>query len=124
MGIHPNHCQEAEESDLSILRQMHESPYVLAVGEMGLDYHYGTNNREQQARYFQAQLELASDLSKSVIIHCRDAVDDTVAIMKAFPRVPAVFHCFTGSPDEARRIVEAGYFIGFTGVLTYKNAPQ
>jgi TatD DNase family protein len=124
LGIHPNHCREADEGDLAILRAMHDSPLALAVGEMGLDYHYGANNRPEQARYFEAQLQLARDLSKPVIIHCREAVNDTLAILKSFPAICAVFHCFTGLPDEARRIIDAGYFLGFTGVLTYKNAPQ
>jgi TatD DNase family protein len=124
LGIHPNYCKEAREADLAALRDFHESSHALAVGEMGLDYHYGGDNRRQQADYFQSQLQLARELKKPAIIHCREAVDDTLAIMKSFADIPAVFHCFTGTAGEARRIAGAGYYIGFTGVLTYKNAPE
>jgi TatD DNase family protein len=73
---------------------------------------------------FEAQLQLATDVHKPVVIHCREAVDDTLAVMKAFPSVRAVFHCFTGSADEATRILSAGYYIGYTGVITFKKSEE
>jgi TatD DNase family protein len=93
----------------------------VALGEMGLDYHHAFAPRDRQARFFEAQLELAAELGRPVVIHCREAVDDCLAILKRFPTVPAVFHCFTGTAEEARRIWEGGYLTGFTGVVTFRN---
>jgi TatD DNase family protein len=89
---------------------------------MGLDYHYDFADRARQQRFFEAQLSLAAELKRPVIIHCRDAVDDTLAILRGFPTVTAVFHCFTGTSEEASRIVDAGYLLGFTGAVTFKKS--
>ena len=70
---------------------------------------------------FEPQLQLATELDRPVVIHCREATDDCLAVMKRFPSVRAVFHCFTGSPDEARKILDAGYLLGFTGAVTFKK---
>ena len=121
IGIHPNYSGNAELSDVAKLRAMHADPSVVALGEMGLDYHYDRADRSHQRAIFEAQLQLAQDVGKPVVIHCREAVDDTLAVMKQFPDVPAVFHCFTGTGDEARRILDAGYLLGFTGVITFKR---
>jgi TatD DNase family protein len=121
VGAHPNYCHEIEFEELGRLRRYFDSPAVVAVGEMGLDYHYDFAPRERQAKYFQAQLELARGAGLPVVIHCRDAVDDCLAILGAFNGVRAVFHCFTGTSREARRIWDAGHLIGFTGVVTFHN---
>ena len=121
VGIHPNYSGNAEISDVAKLRAMHADPSVVALGEMGLDYHYDRADRSHQRAIFEAQLRLAQDVGKPVVIHCREAVDDTLAAMKQCPGVPAVFHCFTGTRDEARRILDAGYLLGFTGVITFKR---
>jgi TatD DNase family protein len=121
VGAHPNHCHEIEFEELARLRQLAQSPAVAAIGEMGLDYHHQFANRKLQAKYFQAQLEIARDVKLPVVIHCREAVDDCLAILAAFPDVRAVFHCFTGTGAEARRIWDAGYLTGFTGVVTFRN---
>jgi TatD DNase family protein len=91
---------------------------------MGLDYHHKFASRAMQTMAFEKQLELARRVGKPVVIHCRDAIDDTLALMSKFPNVPAVFHCFTGTADEARRVLDAGYLIGFTGIVTYKNSAE
>jgi TatD DNase family protein len=122
VGVHPNHCHEVEIDQMDTLRALQADPGILAVGETGLDYHYDYAPRARQAEFFQAHLELAAELNKSVVIHCREAVDDCLAILRNGPKVPAVFHCFTGTPDEAEKILNAGYLLGFTGVLTFKNA--
>jgi len=121
VGAHPNHCHEIEFELLERLRQYVDSPAVAALGEMGLDYHHQFAGRELQAKYFQAQLELARNANLPVVIHCREAVDDCLSILAAFSGVRAVFHCFTGNQQEARRIWDAGYLTGFTGVLTFRN---
>ena len=121
VGIHPNYTADARVEDVAMVRMLQAHPSVLAVGEMGLDYHYDRATPAHQRSIFEAQLQLALDVNKPVVIHCREAVDDTLAVMKAFANVPAVFHCFTGTREEASRIVDAGYLLGFTGVITFKK---
>lgn len=122
IGIHPNYTHEADLSDLPKLRQLQSDPAVLALGEMGLDYHHRFSPRERQLAFFEPQLQMAQELGRPVVIHSREATDDTLAVMRQFPAVRAVFHCFTGSPDEARKVLDAGYYLGFTGAATFKNA--
>lgn len=124
IGIHPNYCHEAKLEDIAELRALQTDASVLALGEMGLDYHHNFADRATQRRFFEAQLALADELRRPVVIHCREAVDDTLAILNTTPRVRSVFHCFTGSPGEAMRIVNAGYFLGFTGAVTFKKADE
>jgi TatD DNase family protein len=121
IGIHPNYTANASVEDVPKLRALQANPTVVAIGEMGLDYHYKDIPPAHQRSIFEAQLQLAREVGKPVVIHCREAVDDTLAVMKRFADVPAVFHCFTGTRDEARKILDAGYRLGFTGVITFKK---
>src|SRR5687768_8762469 len=121
VGIHPNYSADARVIDVAKLRELQKHPSVVALGEMGLDYHYNRAAPAHQRQIFEAQLQLAAEVGRSVVIHCREAVDDTLAVMKAVENVPAVFHCFTGTRDEARKILDAGYLLGFTGVITFKK---
>lgn len=121
VGIHPNYSHEADLSDVPRLRELQSDPSVIALGEMGLDYFHKYAPRERQLRFFEAQLQLAQELNRPVVIHNREATDDTLAVMRNFPGVRAVFHCFTGTPDEARKILDAGYLLGFTGAITFKK---
>src|SRR5207248_3143163 len=113
IGILPRHSAQAQDEDVAWLRSLEQSPAVVALGEMGLDYHYDFAPRERQAEIFTAQMELARELDRPVVIHNREATDDTLAIMKSFPTVRAVFHCFTGSAAEASSILYHGYLLGF-----------
>ena len=122
IGIHPNYCHEVEESEIPRLREMQKDPTVVALGEMGLDYHYNFADRARQRRFFEAQLQLATELNRPVVIHNREATDDCLAVMRKFPSVRAVFHCFTGTIAEGEKILEAGYLLGFTGVVTFKKS--
>lgn len=122
IGIHPNHVAEAKPEDIDLLRELQTDDSVLALGEMGLDYHYGTDTKALQREFFIRQLELANAFGRPVVIHCREAVEDSLAIMSDFPNVPALFHCFTGTPEEARKIVEKGYYLGFGGAVTFKKS--
>src|SRR5439155_23811063 len=88
IGVHPNHCHEAELNHLAQLRLLQASPSVVALGEMGLDYHHGFAPREQQRMFLEAQLAMAVELHRPVVIHCREAMDDCLAVMKDYP-VPA-----------------------------------
>lgn len=124
VGIHPHHAGEASEADLSALRRLEREPEVLALGEMGLDYHYDFAPRARQHEVFRAQLEHARQAGRPVVIHCREAVDDCLAIFDDFPDIWALFHCFTGTQAEARRILDRGYLIGFTGILTYRRSDE
>jgi TatD DNase family protein len=122
IGIHPHHSAEATDDNLATLCHLEPNPHVLALGEMGLDYHYDFSPRDVQKRIFIGQLQLARDTNRPIVIHCREAVDDCLAIMKDFSELLADFHCFTGTPDEARRILDRGHLLGFTGILTYKRS--
>lgn len=120
VGVHPNHVREVGLDELPMLRELQADPAVVAIGECGLDYHYDVP-RDRQRQFFVPQLQLAADVRKPVVIHSRESVDDCLAVMRDFPTVRAVFHCFTGTMDEAQRILDAGYLLGFTGPITYKK---
>jgi len=124
LGVHPTYCNEAELSQLDTLRGLLSDPRVAAIGEMGLDYHYDNVPRPRQRQFFEAQLQMAVDARRSVVIHSREAIDDCLAVLKDFPVPAAVFHCFTGCTAEAARILDAGYLIGFTGVVTFKKTAE
>ncbi len=124
VGIHPNYVGEEDLAALPQLRGLQANPAVVAIGEIGLDYHYGRELRDRQFEFFQMQLQIAADFNRPVIIHCREAVEDALAVLKQFPTVPCVFHCFTGTATEARRILDAGFLLGFTGPITYKKSDE
>jgi TatD DNase family protein len=121
VGIHPNYTQTATLADLPELRDLQADRAVVALGEMGLDYFHKFADRDHQRRLFEAQMALAAEFNRPVVIHSREAIDDTLAALKTFPGVNAVFHCFTGTSAEAQRILAAGYWISFTGPVTYKK---
>jgi TatD DNase family protein len=121
VGLHPNHASDAEVERLAELPTLLREPVVLAAGEMGLDYFYDTVPKPLQRTALERQLEMARDAGKPVIIHSREATEDCLAILRSFATIAAVFHCFTGSAGEARAILDAGYFLGFTGPITFKK---
>jgi TatD DNase family protein len=122
IGVHPNYSANASVADVSLLRGLQAHPAVVALGEMGLDYHHHFAPRPKQFEIFEPQLQMATELNRPVVIHCREATDDCLAVMRQFPAVRAVFHCFTGTPAEARKILDAGYLLGFTGAVTFKKS--
>jgi TatD DNase family protein len=124
LGIHPNYCDQVELAEASALRAYCNNTDVAAIGEMGLDYHYDNIPKDRQRKFFEAQLQIAVEIDRPVVIHSRKAIEDCVAVIKGFRIPAAVFHCFTGSTDEARKIIEAGHMIGFTGVVTFKKADE
>ena len=121
VGVHPTYVAQVELDELRSLREIQADPAVVAIGEIGLDYHYGRDHRDRQVQFLNYQLQLATEVGRPVVIHCREAVDDCLAVLRDFPPVRAVFHCFTGTAAEARKVLDAGYLIGFTGVVTFKN---
>ena len=122
VGTHPDTADEVNEEVLEVYRQMCSHPKVKAIGEIGLDYYYETIHRDAQMRAFRMQMQLAEELDMPVIVHERDAHEDGMSIVKEFPKVKGVFHCYSGSAEMARQLVDMGWYIGFTGVLTFKNA--
>ena len=123
VGSHPDVADEVNETVLEEYRMLcKRNPKVKAIGEIGLDYHYEDIPREIQLKAFRAQMELARELNLPVIVHERDAHEDGMAVVREFPEVTGVFHCYSGSAEMARQLVNLGWYIGFTGVLTFKNA--
>ena len=123
VGSHPDSANEVDESVLEEYRKLCKlSSKVKAIGEIGLDYYYEDIPRDVQQKAFRMQMALAEELDLPVIIHERDAHNDGLAIVKEFPKVKGVFHCYSGSAEMARQLVNMGWYIGFTGVLTFKNA--
>lgn len=123
VGVHPEDCGDWREEDLEQLRQLAAHPKVRAIGEIGLDYYWKQNPpRALQCSVFRRQLELAQELGLPVIVHDREAHGDCLAIVREYPGVRGVFHCFSGSGEMAKELVALGWMISFTGVLTYPNA--
>ena len=124
IGIHPEYASEFSLNDIPRLRELAaSSKKVVAIGEIGLDYHYEGYDREQQIALFRAQVELANELDLPVIVHSRDATGDCMEILRELkPR--GVMHCFSGSWETAKELLSLGMYIGFTGVLTFKNAKK
>lgn len=120
-GIHPNNSVSFNPPCVQSLREFAAHPKCVALGEMGLDDHWKDVPMDHQRAIFTAQLELAGELGKPIVIHSREAIAATLEVMAPYRSIPAVFHCFTGTAAEAHAIVGAGYFVGFTGPLTYKK---
>ncbi len=124
MGFHPGEVKGLDlQESLDFLRGIHPHQKVKAVGEIGLDYYWEDNApKEVQHQFFHGQMELAQELLLPVIIHDRDAHGDSLAVVESHPKVRGVFHCYAGSVEMAKKLVDLGYYISFTGVITYKNA--
>lgn len=123
VGSHPDAADQMGPALLEEYRRLvRENPKVKAIGEIGLDYHYEDVPRVQQLRCFRAQMALAQELGLPVIVHEREAHADGMGVVEEFPEVTGVFHCFSGSAELAKWLVDRGWYIGFTGVITFKNA--
>lgn len=123
VGSHPDAADEVNEEVLEAYRRLvRENPKVKAIGEIGIDYHYEDIPRALQLKAFRSQMALARELCLPVIVHEREAHEDGMAVVREFPEVKGVFHCYSGSAEMARQLVNLGWYIGFTGVITFKNA--
>ncbi len=123
VGSHPDAADEVDDTVLEAYRVLcRENEKVRAIGEIGLDYHYEDVPREVQLRAFRAQMALAAELNLPVIVHEREAHADGMAVVREFPTVTGVFHCYSGSVEMARELIDLGWYVGFTGVLTFRNA--
>ena len=123
VGVHPEDCDGFQDSDLTELRQLLERPKVVAIGEVGLDYYWEENPpRALQQEVLRRQLALAEELKLPVIFHDREAHGDSLRIVLDYPGLRGVFHCFSGSPEMAQELLKRGWYLGFDGPVTYKNA--
>ncbi|MBI5864053.1 MAG: TatD family hydrolase [Planctomycetes bacterium] len=133
-GIHPHEAGRATAEDVAALRDLHEGRFdgspqagrLVAVGETGLDFHYDFAPRDRQEDVFRSQLHMACDVGRPVIIHARKSEALVCDILAEYPalRDRVVFHCFSGGPDLARRIIDSGWWVSFTGVVTFANADE
>jgi TatD DNase family protein len=125
VGLHPHEAKRGLDPIAAMLRPSVRSARVVAVGECGLDYHYDHSPRAIQREVFAAQVDLARQLGLALVIHTREAWDDTFAIL-AESGTPerTVFHCFTGGPDEARRALDVGAYLSFSGIVTFPSAGE
>ena len=122
VGSHPDAAREVCPEVIAEYRALCKLPRVKAIGEIGLDYHYEDVPRGIQQAAFRSQMALAAELDLPVIVHEREAHEDGMRIVEEFPGVTGVFHCYSGSLDMAKWLIARGWYIGFTGVLTFKNA--
>jgi TatD DNase family protein len=122
VGVHPHDAQDMDDGTVLELEKLLKHPKAVAVGEIGLDYHYDFSPRDIQKKRFREQLALAKQLKKPVIIHERESTADTLEILREHPEVRGVFHCYSGSWETAKILLDKGWYLSFTGVITYKNA--
>jgi len=123
-GIHPHDAKTYDDDVENQLRQIAKDPKTVAIGEIGLDYYYDNSPRDIQKKVYARQIKLAGELGYPIIIHDRDAHMDCLDILKAekTPEMKGVFHCYSGSSEMVKAIVKMGFYISFTGVITFKNA--
>ena len=121
-GIHPHDSKDAAEDDLQELRKLLDNEKIVAVGEMGLDYFRNISNPDIQKIVFKDQLKLAEEINKPIVFHNREADEDIINILSDFPNVIGVAHCFSSSYETAIKLIEMGFYISFSGNLTFKNS--
>lgn len=121
LGYHPEFADVVHKEDLAILKKWLQNENVVAVGEIGLDYHYNKENKTRQQKIFCDQLKLAEELNLPVVIHSRDAIEDTYRILSKY-KVRGVLHCFSGSYEMAMKFIKLGFYLGIGGVITFKNS--
>jgi TatD DNase family protein len=125
VGVHPHDASKAGPETYRRLEELLSHPKVLALGEIGLDYHYDLSPRETQREVFAAQLRLAGDKRKPVTIHTREAWEDTMKLLREYPPASGmrgIFHCFSGGPEELRQALDLGFYVSFAGVVTFPKA--
>ncbi len=123
VGYHPDAAQKMTEEDLALIEDLAKRPKVKAIGEIGLDYHWPEDtDKPAQNLWFRRQMALADRLRLPVIIHSRDATADTLAVLREFPNVTGVMHCFAGSTHTMKEVLSLGYYVALGGVVTFKNA--
>ena len=121
IGYHPDQVNVVDDEKLDKLKELLKTPKVVGVGEIGLDYHYGKEDRDKQIELFEKQLKIAEEFNLPVVIHSRDATEDTINTLKKF-KVKGIMHCFSGSVETGKIYVSMGFLLGIGGVVTFKNS--
>lgn len=122
IGIHPTEITISNEKSLLWIEKHLNDVKIVGIGEIGLDYHYGKEDKEEQIKFFKRQLDLARKYHKPAIIHSRDAIEDTYEIMKEYSDVKMILHCYSSSVEMAKKFLALDVFFGIGGVLTFKNS--
>ena len=122
VGVHPHDSKSMNDGTVFELEELLSHPKAMAVGEIGLDYHYDFSPRDVQKKRFREQLDLARRVGKPAILHVREAMQDALDIINDYRDLTGVFHCYPGSWETARTILDMGWYLSFPGVITYKNA--
>lgn len=120
IGYHPSETNTTTDEDLEELKKLAQNPKVVAIGEIGLDYHWEKENKEEQKKLFRKQIKIAKELKLPIVIHTRDAFQDTYDILKEENHYGDI-HCFSGNKENAKMYISLGYYLGIGGVLTFKN---
>lgn len=120
VGVHPHDASKPFEN----LEQLAQHPKVLAIGEIGLDYHYDFSPREQQQKVFVRQMGIAADAKKPIVIHTREAWDDTIQVIRQHwkPQLGGIMHCFSGNSEQAKQALDLGFYLSFGGIVTFPKA--
>lgn len=121
IGLHPEEIKDDYQVALDTLYQSLDMHPYIAIGEIGLDYHFDTTYKQQQQDALRIQLQWAKDRNLPVMIHSRDAIEDTLHILQSVDNLKGVFHCFSGSHESAQQIIKMGFYLGIGGVITFKN---
>ena len=120
LGIHPEDVDSYNKKDIKFIEENLGKQKIIAIGEIGLDYHYNKENKEEQIKLFELQLKLAEKFTMPIIVHSRDATEDTINTLKKY-NVKGVIHSFSGSLETAKIYIKMGYLLGINGVVTFKN---
>ncbi len=124
VGVHPHDVEQMTEADIDTLRKLAAHPKVVAIGEIGLDYYYDNSPREVQKKWFRRQIELARELNLPYIVHDRDAHGDAMDVIREVGYYTGVFHCYSGSPEMAKQLLDMGFYLSFAGPITFKNGKK
>lgn len=122
VGWHPEFAGSWNSDAEALVRRLAVHPKVRAIGEIGVDYHWMNDPEEVQRKCFDDQMRIARELKMPVVIHQREGMEDCLSVVRRYPDVQGVFHCYSGSAESAKEILKLGYYLGFTGVITFKNA--
>ena len=122
IGFHPEFCNDIKESDYQdLINTIKNNKKIVGIGEIGLDYHYGKEDRIKQIELFERQLSIAEEYNLPVVIHTRDAMEETYNILKKY-KVKGIMHCYSGSYEMAKKFIDLGFYLGIGGVVTFKNS--
>lgn len=123
-GFHPTDLNEVNEEEYKVLEEALKNKSIVAIGEIGLDYHWDTVEKEVQKKHFIRQMQLANQYNVPILIHMREATNDCVTLLKQYAKSRGIMHCYSGSIETANELLKIGFYISFAGILTFKNANQ